>query len=297
MKIKADAKIVDGRLKVLIDIQDPDMELDEKNWQQQPRVPAGNPEGGEWGPGGGSWSRGEGPGEGKWDTNESEGTKPKTDKKPKKNESADSGDDRVIVGNGAKYENFPEAVRRQSEDEFAPFMEQNPKLEDALDRYQSVWYSEINEHLREGRDSGRRGIASTIKSLDKITDRGFSEPVTVYRGIQGDTGIQILKSAEKILKSGGYIEDKGFASTSLDASTAYYFAGSGRPDSVMLQISTKKGVSLDRSTSGSESEILLPRNVKMKVVGIDRNVRINHNGSQGKHGITESMTVVRMEVL
>lgn len=142
----------------------------------------------------------------------------------------------------------------------------------AVDAYQASHGYTINEALRDPNIT-TASVQPWIDGLDgAIKDAPpLISDTTVYRGVQG-SGTDFFKN----LNVGDVYEDKGFASTSLDADIATTFAtiGLGREDGLVLRMNLPKGtkglfptsVTGLSSLSSRESEFLLPRNSKFKIL-------------------------------
>jgi hypothetical protein len=136
--------------------------------------------------------------------------------------------------------------------------------------YQGAYGREINEALRDPLISEEQwqddidGLDNAIKAAP-----GVSEPTIVYRGIRGN-GLDFFNS----LKSGDVFQDKGFISTTLDTQIAFDFATAGNLyEGVVMKIKLpigSKGLFPAGVTgldfAGYESEFILPRDSKLKIV-------------------------------
>jgi hypothetical protein len=165
-------------------------------------------------------------------------------------------------------------------------LERSDDFLDAIDEYtgetrEVPLHVTMNDKLRSGQtlDSTEQSVASQLDWA--MSD--FKSPITVYRGV-GNRGAELLEKARAALESGGTIQDNGFGSTSLSPQVAgnAYTSGSG----VVSQITLRHGAYIEPvSQFGGEQEVLTPRGIRYRVVGIDNNVKI---------GI-ETHAVVRME--
>jgi hypothetical protein len=136
--------------------------------------------------------------------------------------------------------------------------------------YQGAYGREINEALRDPLISEEQwqddidGLDNAIKAAP-----GVSEPTIVYRGIRGN-GLDFFNS----LKSGDVFQDKGFISTTLDTQVAFDFASAGNLyEGIVMKIKLpigSKGLFPAGVTgldfAGYESEFILPRDSKLKIV-------------------------------
>jgi uncharacterized protein len=142
-------------------------------------------------------------------------------------------------------------------------------LRQAILNYTSMSYESINSKLRTGQslDKEEAGIA---EHMDSITKQEFKSPVTVYRGV-GDKGQEFLDAARKSLEAGGTLTDHGYGSVSLDPKIAGTLYATG--NSVVFQMQIKRGAYIAPVSSyQTEQEIIVPRGMKYRVVGIDEGV-------------------------
>lgn len=140
----------------------------------------------------------------------------------------------------------------------------------------------LNQKLRSGQELSQDDRA-LVSELDKITRKDFDSPVTTYRGLGISSG-KFLENARGALEAGGTLQDNGFGSTSLNprvASTAFSQFG------VICQVEVRRGAYLEPSTQyGGEHEVLLARESRFRVVGIDDRVKI---------GGVKEYTVIRLQ--
>jgi hypothetical protein len=142
-------------------------------------------------------------------------------------------------------------------------------LRQAILNYTSLYYESINSKLRTGQslDKEEAGIAG---HMDSITKQEFKAPVTVYRGV-GDKGQEFLDAARKSLDAGGTLTDHGYGSVSLDPKIAGTLYATG--NSVVFQMQIKRGAYIAPVSSyQTEQEIIVPRGMKYRVMGIDEGV-------------------------
>jgi hypothetical protein len=147
----------------------------------------------------------------------------------------------------------------------------NPQVTDVendmLGRYKGDEFLDINDELRAG--------GYTASGADEIIDgvmakTSLSEPVTVYRGVSYD----VFEDEDDL--TDGFFEDAAYISTSLDRSTAQRFS-----DGVVMEIRVPEGahaLNMEqwKTSGGSESELLLPRNSTFHVIsdtGVDDDER------------------------
>jgi hypothetical protein len=146
----------------------------------------------------------------------------------------------------------------------------------ALDGYKDGHYSSINRHLRKG----EHAYPDTLVQIDSIDSAlakaSTSEPGIVSRGIRFRSGRPPDEWANAV--PGDIVTDKGYMSTTTNASTARSFgAGSGN-GGMLVEVCVPAGtpaLSLLKRAGGSlahEEELLLQRNLKFKVREIKRPV-------------------------
>jgi hypothetical protein len=147
-----------------------------------------------------------------------------------------------------------------------------------LDNYTRGGYVFINQHLRENTDDGDRRF--DVKNMDSVFEKtavSCKRDMYLYRGMT--LAVKKKDSAESWvakLEVGDTITDKGFASCSSDKVDARTFASSGYSMGVIFTIKVPKG---NKVMAGSEreSELIVNRGSKMKVVGI-REIKIDYSG-------------------
>ena len=137
---------------------------------------------------------------------------------------------------------------------------------DALWKY-TAESTPINKLLRnDGFDDSkadRKVVQETINQLDSAFKKsgGMPEDATLLRGIQSDLVSNMIKDGT--LKVGSIMTDSGFVSTSLNSP----FSGN-----IRMNINVPKGspaININGTSKyPSEAEVLLPRNLPMRVVSI-----------------------------
>lgn len=154
---------------------------------------------------------------------------------------------------------------------------------DAVFDYTTSRYEKINGSLRSGGKMSAKDSA-TAKSLDSaIGKSNLKAGTTLYRGTSPEAmGISksIKSMSSKDVKSlvGKTITDKAYVSTSKSKDAANVFSGRGKNSgSVIVTIKTKgskKGLDVGgNSNFGSkESEVIIPRNAKMKITSARRSL-------------------------
>lgn len=152
----------------------------------------------------------------------------------------------------------------------------HPEFLPAIELYLSEDGYEINKLLRTGfvRDFVTLSFNDAIDGLDTAIDEAppLEKPVIAYRGVKG-AGLDFFEN----LKIGDSFEDKGYASTTLSATTASEdFAGADYGDGMVLQMHLPEGTQClfpsefvgDDGFTWSERELLLPRDSIFKVTNI-----------------------------
>jgi len=133
----------------------------------------------------------------------------------------------------------------------------------ALSSYSGDDFLRINKELREGKGADD----PTVQRIDSAIEKS-SVPAgtTLYRGMSKEAAKQLFPGGS--IDKGMVISDPSFASTSKSSGTANTFGFGG----VMLKIETgnnAKGLDMaPHSRNTSEQEVLLPRNAKMRVLGV-----------------------------
>lgn len=131
--------------------------------------------------------------------------------------------------------------------------------------YSGDHFLEVNNELRMDAISPKN--KEMVQHLDNAVSKGeIKKGTTLYRGMSREAAKKFFDDGE--IKVNATIKDKAFVSTS----TSKHVAGSLALGGVMLEIETgegQKGLEASQlSDNPSENETLLPRNTKMRVVGI-----------------------------
>jgi len=224
-----------------------------KGWEDQPRTPAGSPEGGQWGEGGGGSSAGvEKP------MGASLPTRPAVAKPP------------AVPASQPSASETPKAI-----DDYQGWTAQHggPKvakehIED-VKYYQRNGYIGINNVLRRGGGEVPTGdLGKTVAALDESLRQAapLKESVTVFRG---------MATMPEGLTEGAVIADKAFVSTTASSKVVKDFLGKSDTP-VEMRITLPKGervLSMVHATGvkkfAKEQEILLPRNTKFRVSKVE----------------------------
>lgn len=149
------------------------------------------------------------------------------------------------------------------------------KAGEAISYYTGHGYDEINKHLRKGNKIGSFGkqAIAHIDEASKVTR--LDHPMDVFRGFRSDT-LEVLRKEGKI-RPGAEIVDKGVISTSLTPSTPH--EGFSDNAGVVLRIRLRTGQPVlfvgnnntyakTRLTGLFETEVLLPRNTRFRVLEV-----------------------------
>lgn len=143
----------------------------------------------------------------------------------------------------------------------------NGEHREALDDYIHSGYEQLNRELRSGSESPF--TSQQTKIIDEYIS-AHKAPVEglLYRGVAA-----LPKEDESYLQSlqiGKVYQDKGFASATIDMSTAVHFATmQSKRKSIVFRISAKEAAPVGNY---QEHEFLLERNKKFRIVAIKNNV-------------------------
>lgn len=152
----------------------------------------------------------------------------------------------------------------------------------AVDAYTGTDFTQVNKYLRGQEFLGKKlrsnkkllsglDIKSVITGLDSAIDSSsMPQATTVFRGVRGVT-----------FKAGDLISDKGFQSTTLNRKIAENFSAPGiivggeAPAHTIMHIHVPAGTKAIYATGvagGAESEVILPRNARYRVVSVEGHV-------------------------
>ena len=146
------------------------------------------------------------------------------------------------------------------------------RLAPAVQEYTRMGYAPMNQLLRTGDVEGmpidlREQLKPQIAAIDQYVAQAPKSPAdTLYRGVS-------FRTANKRIEVGKVYEDKGFMSTSLTPEGAQLFKGTSGG---ILEIQSKHmGVDITSLSTGAldrarEAEVLLPRNTKLMILGIEK---------------------------
>lgn len=172
-----------------------------------------------------------------------------------------------------------------------------------IEHYTTEGYELMNSYLRSGKSSKDDGIEDIerfrrTKREEQITllDNVFEKTaVTCKRDMYLHRGMTLNVTKKEIdsswvgqLKQGDVLTDKAFVSSSKEKGTAGTFATSGFSAGVIFTIKVPKGT---RAMAGldSESELILNRGTKMKVVEVRKIERLT---GDFKHNVEVEMEIV-----
>lgn len=132
----------------------------------------------------------------------------------------------------------------------------------ALSSYSGDDFLRINKELREGKDND-----PTVKRIDSVMEKSpLPAGTTLYRGMTKEAAKKLFPGGN--ITKGMTISDPAFSSTSKSVGVAGAWGMGG----VMLKIESgenAKGIDMAKhSRNANEQEVLLPRDAKMKVVGL-----------------------------
>jgi hypothetical protein len=180
------------------------------------------------------------------------------------------------------------------------------KLIAAVSYYTSEGYTFLGPYLRreDPPEAAVRRYAATVAALDEVVETAGlrDEPINVYRGLR----VPDYMEAEKLdswiddnFPIGGVISQGNYMSTSVNPVVGVNFAHNNnrKVPGVFFEILTRKGAALGDGVSEhstNEHEILLPRNARLKVEGIVRNVPIEILYPDGIRKETHTRTFIRL---
>lgn len=159
----------------------------------------------------------------------------------------------------------------------------------AVGGYTGPGYSRINKALRTrtaakraelmAETAGRETIAWYVENVDAAiaSSPGISEELTLYRGVR-TRGAAAFKNAQV----GDEITDRAFSSWSGRRESAVYFSEQGDTVLRMRLPAGTKGLYI----GATEQEILLRRNMKYRIVDVERDVlTFEHHSTQYRHTV------------
>lgn len=156
------------------------------------------------------------------------------------------------------------AVKRTSQ--ARPASSQSAKLtaneKSALSSYSGDDFLRINSDLRSGKSGD-----PTVSRIDSAIEKSrLPAGTTLYRGMTKEAAKNLFPGGN--ITKGMTISDPAFSSTSKSSGAAKMWGVGG----VLLKIeagANAKGIDMTAHTrNGAEQEVLLPRNAKMRVVGL-----------------------------
>lgn len=135
----------------------------------------------------------------------------------------------------------------------------------SVEHYASDGFLDTNKYLRgqKGYRARDDDIKKNVARLDSAIEKSTVPKCTVYRGFESS---KIYDNLDNL--KGAVIDDKAFVSTSLKKDVGNFYATG--PKNMVIEISVPDGAkALDLkglATNKAESEILLPRNSKFRVI-------------------------------
>lgn len=227
----------------------------------QPRVPAGSPEGGEFGEGGGTSQSKEPP---------KESPKPDSVKLPSH-----------LLEIDLKQTETPESMMEIGKSVVKKMSSEEKK---AVKDYTDTGYRVLNMHMRKCppefgclSDEESSKWKSIEQAASKVDD--FKEPVSVYRGIRVDSAIgkKLLSAMSSSAKSGKEISMPCLTSTSFSAKRSADAFATAYEDKmpIMYHITAKNGLPVEPITvNKGEHELLLSAKSKYRVVSVQKNEKV-----------------------
>lgn len=157
---------------------------------------------------------------------------------------------------------------------------------------------------------GSRNISTVLRNPDKqfvfateTSEQTWNKIHTIDRIIETHAvdvsektlwrGIKELDYEFKTVQVGDEIETPTYLSTSETANVAATFTPKEHP--IVLKIKAKKAFPMANLLFDSEREMLVARQKRFKVVGIDENVRVETTRRTSSQGFLEGITVVSLE--
>lgn len=144
-------------------------------------------------------------------------------------------------------------------------------------------------------------IISDLDGALKLTTPPAS-PRKVYRGMQVPVRVPAEDAAAWVAENftpGKVVSQKSYMSTTLNPAKANFF--SGTKNGVIFEILTKEGAVLGQGTSQyneMETEVLMPREAKFKVVSVTVDAEVKLKPSKGYNSLngvqTTKKTIIRM---
>jgi HK97 family phage portal protein len=167
----------------------------------------------------------------------------------------------------------------------------SPQVQNAIEDYSGTDYREINKELRtalESSDSDNfaglsKEVAMKVAALDIATRIDMrKDPSVVYRGVKDSK----MAKAIDAMGVGSTFTDRGYVSTSSDASRAILFTDPGDfnprnpvdAQKVVMRITTRQGIAIKSfSTNASENEVLLPRGARFRITSKEWRLTDEHD--------------------
>lgn len=167
---------------------------------------------------------------------------------------------------------------------------------DIMRRYAMTYYELVNSVLRRTglaqlRKENRifKGDLSEVKEKTALLDSAIAkapkpnEPRKLFRYFQVPDGVTSEEYMRRYFKEGESFKDRGYMSTSVDPEfiTALVDGEKEKKGNfIVMEIITKQGASLQNEKVGRsgdiqslENEILLPRNMKLRIAGVRKSQR------------------------
>lgn len=165
--------------------------------------------------------------------------------------------------------------------------------QEALQNYAVSSHYDLNSYFRDGGGKGEPDLDQIARRIESAFAKAAPLPadIFVYRALY-------TQHAKKF-KPGGVYSDKAFVSTSLLAKHA---AGVYDGDPVtVLKLRVPKGTKalyLDDGMTGKEREleVLLPRNIKLKIEQVTKPVAAWHSGARVKESFSESVALQEKKI-
>lgn len=158
---------------------------------------------------------------------------------------------------------------------------------------QTILWDREEERYRTPQEHAEHYVKPMIRNLEGFIEKAekSGEPRKLYRFIEIPAGVDPKTYTEKYFEAGQAYQDKGFMSTTADPDFIYGLTKGSvherrKKNFLVLEIVTKQGASLqqrDHSDGGDiqslEAEVLLPRNMKMRIIDKPkkRSIKLSHD--------------------
>ncbi len=154
------------------------------------------------------------------------------------------------------------------------------EMREALAAYKGVTYRDVNHFLRNGVPLNDNLDVAKLKNLTDLIDNAIDMGPSIPKNIVLFRGMSVKKTSKNAFaaaKAGDIVADKGFTSTSLSVRTAMNFGigmmaeqGIGLLQVIHIKSDNRRGLYLEAQSGESESEILIDRNSRYRIIRTQR---------------------------